>query len=144
MYCKSFWWSRGGSNPRPLRCELDNRQNAKYLPFRKLQPPKKIKGFYILSHSLPSRTRPVLFFLVTYWSFGNWLNHTLQETKTDNSSSHSGRTSISGLQSLSSFDFCSSSTDYTISSNHDEAYQESLGHSSSVREIGCGLRYPLA
>src|SRR5205823_13632215 len=42
--------------------ELDNRQNAKYLPFPKLQPPKKIKGFYILSHSLPSRTRPVLFF----------------------------------------------------------------------------------
>ena len=41
-------------------------------------------------------------------------------------------------------EFCSSSTDYTISSNHDEAYQESLGHSSSVREIGCGLRYPLA
>ncbi len=49
---------------------MDNRQNAKYLLFQKLQPPKKVKGFYIFSHSLPSRTRRVLFFLVTYWSFG--------------------------------------------------------------------------
>jgi hypothetical protein len=32
------------------------------LPFRKLQPPKKIKGFYLRSHSLPSRIRHVLFF----------------------------------------------------------------------------------
>jgi hypothetical protein len=35
------------------RCELDNRQKAKYLPFRKLQPPKKIKALYIPYHLLP-------------------------------------------------------------------------------------------
>jgi len=60
-----------GRTPWPPHSELDNRQNAKYLPFLKLQPPKKIKGFYILSHSLPSRIRHVLFFLATYWPLGN-------------------------------------------------------------------------
>src|SRR5437660_10912571 len=76
---RGLWWSRGGSNPRPLRCELANRQNAKYLPFRKLQPPKKIKGFPVLSHSLPSRMPRVLFFLATYWPLG--MSHLLPATR---------------------------------------------------------------
>jgi hypothetical protein len=54
------------SNSWPPHCELDARQKRKLLPFRKLQPPKKIKGFYIPSHFLPSHTRHVLLFLVTY------------------------------------------------------------------------------
>src|SRR6266851_7349027 len=66
-----LWWSRWDSNPRPLRCEMDYRQNAKYLPFRKLQPPREINDFPVLSHSLPSRIRHVLFFLATYWPLGN-------------------------------------------------------------------------
>jgi hypothetical protein len=33
-------------------CELGSRQKRKYLPFRKLQPPKKINGFHISSHLL--------------------------------------------------------------------------------------------
>src|SRR6266478_2892449 len=41
---------------------MDYRQNAKYLPFQKLQPPGDFKGFPVLSHSLPSRIRRVLFF----------------------------------------------------------------------------------
>jgi len=32
------------------RCEVRNRQNAKYLHFLKLQLPKKIKGFYTPYH----------------------------------------------------------------------------------------------
>ena len=32
-------------------CELDDRQFVKYLPFRKLQPPKKMEGLHILFHS---------------------------------------------------------------------------------------------
>src|SRR6266478_6567098 len=57
-----FWWSRWDSNQRPLRCELDNRQNSKYLPFQKLQPPRDFEGFPVFSHSLPSLIRHVLFF----------------------------------------------------------------------------------
>src|SRR6266436_2760766 len=72
MITGSFWWSRWDSNPRPLRCESDYRQNAKYLPFQKLQPLREINGFPVLSHSLPSRIRRVLFFLATYWPFGFW------------------------------------------------------------------------
>jgi hypothetical protein len=49
----SFWWSRWDSNPRPLRCENGYRQKRKLLPFRKLQPPREINGFHVLSHSLP-------------------------------------------------------------------------------------------
>ena len=56
-----------GIEPLPPHCELGYRQKRKYLPFRKLQPPKKIKGFDIPSHSLPSRIRHVLLFLATYW-----------------------------------------------------------------------------
>jgi len=79
----AIWWSRWDSNPRPLRCELHNRQNAEYLPFRKLQPPKKIKGFYILSHSSPSLIRGVLFFLVTYWSHGRRLFFVIEHAPWD-------------------------------------------------------------
>jgi len=35
-----------------------------------LQPPKKIKGFYILSHSFPSLISRVLLFLARYWPVG--------------------------------------------------------------------------
>ena len=56
---------QGGSNPRPPHCELDARQKRKRLPFPKLQPPK-LKGFYGLSHSLPSRIRRVLLFFGPY------------------------------------------------------------------------------
>jgi hypothetical protein len=65
-----FWWSRWDSNPRPPRCELDDRQKRKYLPFQKLQPPKNNQGFAVLSHFLPSRTRSVRLFLSTYWPLG--------------------------------------------------------------------------
>src|SRR5260370_19265850 len=75
-----LWWSRWDSNPRPLRCESDYRQNAKYLPFRKLQPPREINGFPVLSHSLPSRIRRVLFFLATYWPLGIGVNPASVET----------------------------------------------------------------
>jgi hypothetical protein len=60
-----------GIEPLTPHCELDNRQNVKYLPFQKLQPPRDFKGFPVLSHSLPSRIRRVLFFLATYWPLGN-------------------------------------------------------------------------
>ena len=73
-----LWWSRWDSNPRPLLCESDYRQNAKYLPFRKLQPPREINDFPVLSHSLPSRIRRVLFFLATYWPLGNSSIDTLE------------------------------------------------------------------
>src|SRR5258706_6772795 len=68
---RALWWSRWDSNPRPLRCESDYRQIAKYLPFRKLQPPREINGFPVLSHSLPSATGSFLVFLSTYWPLGN-------------------------------------------------------------------------
>ena len=61
------WWSRGGSNSWPPHCELDDRQKCKYLPFQKLQPPRKIKGFAVLSHSLPAPHRAVLPILSTNW-----------------------------------------------------------------------------
>ena len=67
---RALWWSRWDSNPRPLRCELDTRQKPKLLPFLKLQPPRDLKGFPVLSHSLPSRTRSVQLFLSTYWPLG--------------------------------------------------------------------------
>src|SRR6266446_10707955 len=66
-----LWWSRWDSNPRPLRCELAYRQKRKLLPFRKLQPPKKNRGFPLLSYSLPSRRRRVQLILATYWPLGN-------------------------------------------------------------------------
>src|SRR6266481_4821688 len=62
LITRTLWWSRWDSNPRPLRCESDYRQNAKYLPFLKLQPPREINGFPVLSHSLPSSIGSVLFF----------------------------------------------------------------------------------
>jgi hypothetical protein len=49
--------------PLSPHCELDARHKRKYLPFRKLQPPRKINGFPALSRSLPARTRRVLLFL---------------------------------------------------------------------------------
>ncbi len=42
---EKYWWSRGGSNSWPPHCELDTRQKRKLLPFRKLQPPRDLKGF---------------------------------------------------------------------------------------------------
>src|SRR6266850_4004841 len=69
-----LWWSSGDSNPGPPHCESDYRKNAKYLPFRKLQPPRDFKGFPVLSHSLPSRTCHVLLFLSTYWPLGKPLS----------------------------------------------------------------------
>src|SRR6266436_1692324 len=75
----NFWWSRWDSNPRPLRCEPDYRQNAKLLPFQKLQPPREINGFPVLSHSLPSRIRHVLLFLATYCHLG-FVDKTLIES----------------------------------------------------------------
>ncbi len=66
----SYWWSRGGSNSWPPHCELDARQKRKYLPFQKLQPPRDLKGFPALSHSIPSGIRCVQLFLATYWPVG--------------------------------------------------------------------------
>jgi hypothetical protein len=51
-----------------LRCELDNRQNAELLPFKKFQPPKKIKGFYIF----PIRYHPLH---VPSWFFWSRIGH---------------------------------------------------------------------
>jgi hypothetical protein len=59
--------AEGGRTPVPPQCELDDRQFVKYLPFRKLQPPRKIKGFAVLSHSLPAPHRAVLRILSTNW-----------------------------------------------------------------------------
>ena len=52
-----------GFEPRASALRIGLPANAKYLPFRKLQPPREIKGFPVLSHSLPSRIRRVLLFL---------------------------------------------------------------------------------
>ena len=62
-------WSKG-VEPWPPHYELDARQNRKCLPFPQLQPPKKIKGFYILSRSLPLGPRRVPLFLAMYWPAG--------------------------------------------------------------------------
>jgi hypothetical protein len=62
-------------------CELDDRHFVKYLPFRKLQPPRKIKGFVVLSHSLPAPHCVVLRILSTNWpqifgvKFGSYSGH---------------------------------------------------------------------
>jgi hypothetical protein len=43
------------------------RQFVKYLPFRKLQPPRKIKGFAVPSHSFLAPHGAVLQILSTNW-----------------------------------------------------------------------------
>ena len=57
----------------PLTSALRNGLSAKrkLLPFRKLQPPKKNRGFTVLYRSLPWPTRPELLFLSTYWPPGS-------------------------------------------------------------------------
>jgi hypothetical protein len=68
---------------RPTHCESDSRQKRKYLPFRKLQPPRDFEGFPVPSYSLPSRIRRVQLFFghllaiwtVTYWPFGLTINN---------------------------------------------------------------------
>ena len=47
---------------------IDFRQKRKLLPFRKLQPPRDLKGFPVLSHSLPLR-------YVTCWLFWSHIGH---------------------------------------------------------------------
>jgi hypothetical protein len=76
--CKSLkinGGAEGDRNPWPPHCELDDRHKRKYLPFKKLQPPKNIKGFAVLSHSLPAPYRAVLRILSTNWpqNFGSAL-----------------------------------------------------------------------
>jgi hypothetical protein len=58
------------SNLPPLGPKPIIRQKRKYLTFRKLQPPKKIKDFYIPSYPLPSHIGSLLLFLVNYWPVG--------------------------------------------------------------------------
>jgi len=62
----TLWSVDGQPNERAVgastqHCELDYRQNVKNLPFRKVHPPRKIKGFHIPSHSLLSPLHHVLF-----------------------------------------------------------------------------------
>jgi hypothetical protein len=64
---RNIGYAKIKSKPWPPHCELDDRQKRKYLPFRKLQPQKKIKGFGVLSHSLSPPHRHVLQILSTNW-----------------------------------------------------------------------------
>jgi len=61
------WSGREDSNLRPLGPKSPVRQNAKLLPFRKLQPPRVYWGFAVLSHSLSARHGDVLQILSTNW-----------------------------------------------------------------------------
>src|SRR6266404_1629105 len=45
LILRNLWWSRWDSNPRPLRCESDYRQNAKYLPFKSCSHQEKSMVF---------------------------------------------------------------------------------------------------
>src|SRR6266508_3663801 len=104
----ALWWSRWDSNSWPPHCESDARQKRKLLPFRKLQPPKKNRGFPVLSHSLLFHILRVLLFLGTYWllgfgvnpsveTVGNW--HTCRSINFLSQSSNSASESASARQS---------------------------------------------
>ena len=70
-WCISLYGGADGTRTHDL-C-VANRTTGKTLSiclFEKLQPPRDINSFPVLSHSLPSRIRHVLFFLATYWPLG--------------------------------------------------------------------------
>src|ERR1051325_526254 len=56
-----------GLERRPWSYESPSRQRSKFLPFRKLQPPRNFRGFYIAFHLLHSVVRQVLLILDTNW-----------------------------------------------------------------------------